>query len=458
MSPQNVLLEQINPDLRSYIETNIFPQYAQNDWGHQFDHINYVIRRSLNFATLVSDIDLNIVYVVAAYHDLGHHIDAEHHEQVSAEILRKDPNLKQFFTPDELKTISEAIEDHRSHLDHPPRSIYGKIVASADCNINVDVMLHRTFTYRIRNFHELTLEDIIEESRQHLLRKYGKTGYARQKMYFKDPEFDVALKSLQQLTANKAAFLQRYLKVNRLERSYRLETELSAYLKSVNPELRAYIEAEILPQYAKNDRAHGILHIREVIRRSFLLNDAFSLKLGPNLIYAIAAYHDLGKHVDSDRHEFVSAELFRTDPKIHNFFSDAEIQTIAEAIEDHRSSKTDHPRSAYGELISSADRNTRIEMVFIRSFFVGKDRQPDTTVADFLDFTFHRLSKRYSEQDPENMFFADQEYQDFLVEIRRLLRDETAFKHKYCEINQITSLNHTLAEEPGVEIVATILI
>ena len=143
---------------------------------------------------------------------------------------------------------------------------------------------------------------------------------------------------------------------------------------------------------------------------------------------------------------------------MRKFFSDAERQLIAEAIEDHRSSKSDSPRSTYGKLISSADRNTRVEMVFVRSFFVGKDRQPETTVDDFLDFTFQRLSKRYSEDDPENMFFADDEYRNFLIEMRQLLQDEVAFKNRYVEVNQVTSREHTLAEEPGIEISPAILI
>ena len=39
------------------------------------------------------------------------------------------------------------------------------------------------------------------------------------------------------------------------------------------------------------------------------------------------------------------------------FFSDEQRDTIKEAIEDHSSSLEDMPRSKYGELVSSADRN-----------------------------------------------------------------------------------------------------
>ncbi len=94
----------VNPQLKSYIETHILPQYSKNEWGHQIGHIDYVIRRSFEFANQANaanqaknptqPLNPNIIYTAAAYHDLGHHIDAAHHEKVSAEILRKDENLE----------------------------------------------------------------------------------------------------------------------------------------------------------------------------------------------------------------------------------------------------------------------------------------------------------------------------------------------------------------------------
>jgi len=455
------LLAEVSPALRTYIETNIFPEYSKNDWGHRIDHIQYVIRRSFQFAaTLPADQKVNpdLLYAAAAYHDLGHHIDAKHHEKVSAQMFLENSDLKQFFSDDERKTIAEAIEGHRSHFDSPQRNIYSKLIASADCHINVNVVLHRTFSYRVRNYNELSLDEIIDESRQHLISKYGYEGYALDKMSFDDPEFESALNGLRELVYNEKLFRERFIAVNHLARSIKLERELATYLESVDPKLRRYIETEIFPEYSQNDRAHGILHVREVIRRSFSLNQTFSLRLNPNIIYAAAAYHDLDKHLDSDHYETISAKLFRQDEGIIRFFSSDERNSIAEAIEDHHSSKPDHPRSAYGKLLSSANRNTRTEMVFVRSFFAGKDRQPDTTVTDFLKSTRQRLKERYREEDPEKMFYADDEYRNFLTEICQLLDDKAAFAKRYCEVNQITSREHTLAEEPGVEISPVILI
>ena len=73
-----------------------------------------------------------MVYTIASYHDIGHHIDSKTHEIISADIMSKDNNLANFFTPEELITIKEAIEDHRASAKDDPRSIYGRIVSSAD--------------------------------------------------------------------------------------------------------------------------------------------------------------------------------------------------------------------------------------------------------------------------------------------------------------------------------------
>ena len=217
----------------------------------------------------------------------------------------------------------------------------------------------------------------------------------------------------------------------------------------VDEELRKYIETNIFPKYEKNDGGHNEAHIREVVRRSFELNKAFGLGLNSNMIYTIAAYHDLGKCEDSENHHLIAAKKFISDDNMKKWFGESERRIIKEAIEDHRSSKEDEPRSVYGKLISSADRNSRIEIVFVRSFFVAKERAPEEKIADYLDFTIKRLSKKYSEEDPENMFYEDDIYKNFLAEMRELLKDEQKFKKLYCKVNHITSRQHKVKDEPG---------
>lgn len=207
----------IREELKKYIENNIFTSYEKNEDGHKLDHILYVIDRSFMFASRVPDINLEMVYVIAAYHDIGHYIDAENHEKVSGEMLLKDKNLRRFFNDEEIKVMSEAVCDHRASSKSEPRSIYGKIVSSADRNVLIEIPLKRTYSYRKEHSPNSTLDEIIEESRQHLLNKFGKKGYATTKMYFEDEDYKKFLEDITVLASNKEEFKKRFLEVNGLE-------------------------------------------------------------------------------------------------------------------------------------------------------------------------------------------------------------------------------------------------
>ena len=196
----------INEDLKKYIEENIFPEYAKNDLGHNIKHIQYVIDRSFKFADTVPNVNYDIVYTVAAYHDIGHHIDSKRHEIVSGEIMSKDENLKRFFSADELKIIREAIEDHRASADHEPRSIYGKIVSTADRNNTVEACLKRSYTYGKKLNPEATDDELFDRAYEHLKIKFGENGYA--KFFFKDDVYEKFLKDIRDLLSNKDNYME----------------------------------------------------------------------------------------------------------------------------------------------------------------------------------------------------------------------------------------------------------
>lgn len=206
----------INSVLKKYIEDTIFPSYSKNDLGHNLSHIKYVIDRSLKFASTFTDINLDMVYTIASYHDIGHFIDAKNHERVSADILFNDKNLNKFFNANEIKIMMEAIEDHRASLEYEPRSIYGKIVSSADRNTDINSVLKRTYEYRIKNFKCANLDEVINESFNHIKEKFGKKGYAIEKMYFEDNEYKKFLLEIEELINNKEKFIKKYKQVNNI--------------------------------------------------------------------------------------------------------------------------------------------------------------------------------------------------------------------------------------------------
>ena len=206
----------INPELLKYIEQIVNYHYNLNDKGHGVEHAKYVINRSFKFACQVESINLEMVYVIAAYHDVAHHIDAKNHETISAKMLREDKNLKVFFTDEQIKIMSEAVEDHRSSMETEPRSIYGKIVSSADRNISVEVTLKRCYSYNRRHFPELKEEDVIEECRKFLLKKFGINGYARSKMFFEDNEYKKYLNDITDLASNSEKFRVEIKRMNEI--------------------------------------------------------------------------------------------------------------------------------------------------------------------------------------------------------------------------------------------------
>ena len=198
-------MDNIKPEIIEYVETELFPKYEELK-GHTLGHIKQVIERSLKFAEQAPEVNLNMVYIIAAYHDLGRLVDNETHNIESAEMLRADEFLKKYFSDEEIETMAEAVEDHRASLGREPRSIYGKIVSSADRNPNVESMLERAYDYNKLLHPNLSEDEIIEDVRIHIREKYAPDGYAAKTMYFKDAGFEAMLKEVERITRTPEIF------------------------------------------------------------------------------------------------------------------------------------------------------------------------------------------------------------------------------------------------------------
>lgn len=205
-----------NKELVNYIEKNIFPKYDNCDKGHGIEHINYVIRRSMQFADTVPNINYDMVYTVACYHDLGQAIDHDTHEKIAADILKQDKFINSYFTKEQIEVMSEAILDHRASNKKDPRNIYGKIVSSADRNTSITSIMERAYNFRKKDI--TNIEQLVEECRLHTLDKFGPNGYARSKIYFKDPEYEEFLNKVVLIVSNKELYDKMYYEVNKISR------------------------------------------------------------------------------------------------------------------------------------------------------------------------------------------------------------------------------------------------
>lgn len=190
----------VNKELQQYIEECILPLYDRHDTAHRRDHADVVINQSMALAKNY-DVDENMVYAIAAYHDTGIVYGREHHHTASKRILLEDKELERWFTAEQRAVMGDAVEDHRASSKTEPRTIYGRIVAEADRIIEPCSIIRRTVQYTLTHHPELDKEEGYERMEQHLNEKYNYGGYLR--LWIEESENGRRLEELRQIIANK---------------------------------------------------------------------------------------------------------------------------------------------------------------------------------------------------------------------------------------------------------------
>ncbi len=170
--------QQVSLDLMEFVEQQILPKYNAFGDSHGLRHVTRVIRNSMSLAQ-VTGADINMVYAIAAYHDLGMSGPRAIHHITGGKILLTDARLKKWFSPEQLKIMKEAVEDHRASFSRQPRSIYGKIVAEADRDLEPHEIFLRCIQYGLENYPEKDKEQQWERFRHHMDEKYSQNGYIR---------------------------------------------------------------------------------------------------------------------------------------------------------------------------------------------------------------------------------------------------------------------------------------
>ena len=168
----------VRSELQSYVEAEILPRYDAFDKAHRRPHVERVIRDALALAEFYP-VDRDMIYAAAAYHDTGLCEDRATHHLVSGRIIREDTTLQRWFSPEQIETIAQAAEDHRASLDHEPRSIYGRIIAEADRQIEPETIIRRTVQFGLAHYPELAREEHWQRTLDHLHEKYAAGGYLR---------------------------------------------------------------------------------------------------------------------------------------------------------------------------------------------------------------------------------------------------------------------------------------
>ncbi len=185
--------------------------------------------------------------------------------------------------------------------------------------------------------------------------------------------------------------------------------------------LRQYIETEIIPQYAAFDKAHREDHARAVIQRALAMGEKY--EIDPDMLYTAAACHDLGLAVDRKTHHLESGRIIRADKRLLQWFTPEQIETIAQAAEDHRASATTPPRSIYGALVAEADRMIVPETIIRRTVQFGLSHYPSLDKEGHWQRTLEHLHEKYDEGGYLHLLIPGSPNEEPLRQLRAIIHD-----------------------------------
>lgn len=172
------MIQGVNLEIMEFVEQQILPRYNAFGKSHGIIHAQRVIKNSIELAK-ITGADMNMAYVIAGYHDLGMEGPRAVHHITSGKILMADTRLRKWFTAQQLQIMKEAVEDHRASSSRTPRSIYGKIVAEADRDLDPEIVFSRAIEYGMENYPEKNKEEQWQRFYSHMKEKYGRFGYIR---------------------------------------------------------------------------------------------------------------------------------------------------------------------------------------------------------------------------------------------------------------------------------------
>lgn len=166
----------------------------------------------------------------------------------------------------------------------------------------------------------------------------------------------------------------------------------------MNKELKRYLLTNIKGLYKTFDKGHSVSHFNFVTKNC--VNYAKALikrgeEVNLDIAYVAGAYHDVGLVDGREGHAAASGKYVRADAELKKYFSDSEIEIIAEAVEDHSSHNLVRPRNIYGEIVADADRNNSVYLVFSRPIKYGLEHEKSFTKEQHIERVYNFVKEKF---------------------------------------------------------------
>ena len=178
----------------------------------------------------------------------------------------------------------------------------------------------------------------------------------------------------------------------------------------IREDIVRYVFDEIVSRYAGFDPAHRENHALTVIEQAMQLLDSrttwlegqsaetacqWSEDIDREILFVAAACHDLGLVNGRENHHTDSGIIIRNDSRLKEWFTQEQIELIAQAAEDHRASGKSAPRSIYGKIVAEADRVIDGETIILRTVQFGFTHYPGLDREGHIERAVAHLKEKY---------------------------------------------------------------
>lgn len=206
--------------------------------------------------------------------------------------------------------------------------------------------------------------------------------------------------------------------------------------------LKSYLYDEIVPRYSSFDAAHREDHVLTVMEQAVKLlegrsawlednpseDEIWSAEVNPSMLLAAAACHDLGLVNGRERHHLDSGVIIRADGRLGEWFDEDQIETIAQAAEDHRASGKTPPRNIYGMLVAEADRVIDGDTIILRTLQFGLKHYPDLDREGHIGRAMSHLREKYGYGGYLRLWIPWSGNAVRLTALREIIKDDTALR------------------------------
>ena len=207
---------------------------------------------------------------------------------------------------------------------------------------------------------------------------------------------------------------------------------------NISIKLCEHIRERIIPQYVNFDKAHRIDHVEKEIEESMKL--ALHYEVNSAMVYTIAAYHDLGLCEGREFHHIVSGKILFADETLWQWFTDDQMLQMKEAIEDHRASNKQAPRSIYGKIVAEADRIIDPEITLRRTVQYGLSHYPEMDKEHQYERFRKHLADKYAEGGYLKLWIPQSDNAGRLAELRQLITNEERIRRVFDQLYEEESI------------------